>query len=100
HSFKGIKNPKSVAAEKVRGRGWEDVIGSYSNSGVHQNQTLWVRVAARSESMPNTHKILIIEDDPEMRGALTDQLSLYEEYEAVAAENGNKGVQAAKAGRS
>ena len=49
--------------------------------------------------MPNTRKILIIEDDPELRGALTEQLSLYEEYEAVAAENGNKGVQAAKAGQ-
>ena len=49
--------------------------------------------------MPNTRKILIIEDDPELRGALTEQLSPYEEYEAVAAENGNKGVQAAKAGQ-
>jgi DNA-binding response OmpR family regulator len=49
--------------------------------------------------MPNTRKILIIDDDPELRGALTEQLSLYEEYEAVATENGNKGVQAAKAGQ-
>jgi DNA-binding response OmpR family regulator len=46
--------------------------------------------------MSNKHKILVIEDDLELRGALTDQLSLYEEYEAVAAENGNKGVQIAK----
>ena len=49
--------------------------------------------------MSNAHKILIIEDDPELRGALTEQLSLYEEYEGVAAENGNKGLQAAKAGQ-
>ena len=49
--------------------------------------------------MPNTRKILIVDDDPELRGALTEQLSLYEEYEAVAAENGSKGVQAAKAGQ-
>ena len=49
--------------------------------------------------MPNTRKILIIEDDPELRGALTEQLSLYEEYEAVAAENGNKGLQAVKEGQ-
>ena len=47
--------------------------------------------------MPNTRKILIVDDDPELRDALTEQLSLYEEYEAVAAENGSKGVQAAKA---
>jgi DNA-binding response OmpR family regulator len=46
--------------------------------------------------MSNKHKILVIEDDLELRDALTDQLSLYEEYEAVAAENGNKGVQMAK----
>jgi DNA-binding response OmpR family regulator len=38
----------------------------------------------------------VSDDDLELRGALTDQLSLYEEYEAVAAENGNKGVQIAK----
>ena len=49
--------------------------------------------------MSNTHKILIIEDDPELRGALTEQLSLYDGYTAVAAENGNKGLQAAKAGQ-
>jgi DNA-binding response OmpR family regulator len=46
--------------------------------------------------MSNKHKILVIEDDLELRGALTDQLSLYEEYEAIAAENGNKGLQVAK----
>ena len=49
--------------------------------------------------MPNTRKILIVDDDPELRDALTEQLSLYEEFEAVAAENGNKGVQAAKEGQ-
>jgi DNA-binding response OmpR family regulator len=46
--------------------------------------------------MSNKHKILVVEDDLELRGALTDQFSLYEEYEAVAAENGNKGLQVAK----
>ena len=49
--------------------------------------------------MPNTRKILIVDDDPELRDALTEQLSLYEEFEAVAAENGSKGLQAAKAGQ-
>src|SRR5277367_1295154 len=49
--------------------------------------------------MPNTRKILIVDDDTEMREALTEQLSLYEEFEAVAVENGSKGVQAAKAGQ-
>ena len=49
--------------------------------------------------MPNTRKILIVDDDAELRDALTEQLSLHEEFEAVAAENGTKGVQAAKAGQ-
>jgi CheY-like chemotaxis protein len=49
--------------------------------------------------MPNTRQILIVDDDPELRDALSEQLSLYEEFEAVAAEDGSKSVQAAKAGQ-
>jgi DNA-binding response OmpR family regulator len=36
-----------------------------------------------------TRKILIVDDDPELREALMEQLSLHEEFEAVAAENGS-----------
>jgi DNA-binding response OmpR family regulator len=49
--------------------------------------------------MAKASKVLIIDDDPELRDALTEQFSLHEEFEAVAAENGSKGVQAAKAGQ-
>ena len=49
--------------------------------------------------MPNRHRILIVDDDPGLRDGLTEQLSLHEEFEAVAVENGIKGVQAAKAGQ-
>ena len=49
--------------------------------------------------MPNTRKILIVDDDAELRDALTEQLSLHEEFEAVAVENGSKGVQTAKTGQ-
>ena len=49
--------------------------------------------------MAKTSKVLIIDDDPELRDALTEQLSLHEEFEAVATENGSNGVQAAKAGQ-
>ena len=45
-----------------------------------------------SELMPNTRKILIVDDDPELRDALTEQLSLYEEFKAFAAEDGRKDV--------
>ena len=49
--------------------------------------------------MPSTRKILIVDDDPQLRDALTEQLSLHEEFEAAAAENGTKGVQTAKEGQ-
>jgi DNA-binding response OmpR family regulator len=48
--------------------------------------------------MATTRKILIVDDDADMRDALVEQLALHEEFEAVAAENATKGVQAAKAG--
>jgi DNA-binding response OmpR family regulator len=51
------------------------------------------------ELMANTRKILIVDDDPQLRDALTEQLSLHEEFEAAAAENGTKGVQVAKEGQ-
>jgi hypothetical protein len=38
--------------------------------------------------MPNRHRILVVDDDHGLREALTEQLSLYEEFEAIAAENG------------
>ena len=48
--------------------------------------------------MANTRRILIVDDDADMRDALVEQLALHEEFEAVAAESGTKGVQAAKVG--
>ena len=49
--------------------------------------------------MPNSRKILIVDDDTELRDALVEQLALHEEFEAVAVDSGTKGVQAAKAGQ-
>jgi DNA-binding response OmpR family regulator len=49
--------------------------------------------------MPNTRTILIVDDDTELRDALVEQLSLHEEFNAIAAETATKGVQAAKAGQ-
>ena len=46
--------------------------------------------------MPSTRKILIVDDDSELRDALKEQLSLHEEFDAVAVENGTGAVQAAK----
>ncbi|MFZ0235895.1 MAG: response regulator, partial [Xanthobacteraceae bacterium] len=48
--------------------------------------------------MPNT-KILIVDDDSELREAVTEQLSMHEEFEVTAVGNGREGVQAAKVGR-
>jgi DNA-binding response OmpR family regulator len=44
-------------------------------------------------------KILIVDDDSELREALVEQLALHEEFEPVAVDNGTKGVQTAKAGQ-
>src|SRR5215472_4786643 len=49
--------------------------------------------------MPNTRKILIVDDDAELRDALVEQLALHEEFEATAVDTGARGVQAAKAGQ-
>jgi DNA-binding response OmpR family regulator len=49
--------------------------------------------------MAKASKILIVDDDPELRDGLTEQLSLHEEFEALTADTGSKGVQAAKAGQ-
>ena len=49
--------------------------------------------------MTNARKILIVDDDAELRDALVEQLALHEEFEASAADTGSKGVQAAKAGQ-
>ena len=49
--------------------------------------------------MPNSRKILIVDDDAELRDALGEQLSPYEEFRAVAAENGRLGIEAATAGQ-
>jgi DNA-binding response OmpR family regulator len=47
--------------------------------------------------MATARRILIVDDDAELRDALMEQMSLHEEFEAVAVDTGAKGVQAAKA---
>jgi DNA-binding response OmpR family regulator len=50
--------------------------------------------------MSNPRKILIVDDDSDLREALAEQLSLLEEFDAVAAQNGSDGIRAAKAGQT
>ena len=49
--------------------------------------------------MPNKRKILIVDDDSELRDALTEQLSLLEEFDVVAAGNASESVQTVKIGQ-
>src|SRR3954451_6060295 len=51
-------------------------------------------------AMTNTRKILIVDDDAELRDALVEQLALHEEFESIAVDTGTKGVQAAQVGTS
>ena len=48
--------------------------------------------------MLNT-KILVVDDDSELREAVTEQLSMHEEFEVTAVGSGREGVQAAKVGQ-
>jgi DNA-binding response OmpR family regulator len=47
-------------------------------------------------SMPNTRKILIVDDDAELLDTLVEQLALHDEFETIAVDNGTKAVNAAK----
>ncbi|MCL4709896.1 MAG: response regulator transcription factor [Pseudorhodoplanes sp.] len=49
--------------------------------------------------MTIVRKILIVDDDADLCETLAEQLALHEELEAITAETGAKGVQAAKAGQ-
>ncbi len=46
--------------------------------------------------MTQQRKILIVDDDDELRGMLVEQLALHEEFEAQGAETAAKGLEAAK----
>ena len=47
--------------------------------------------------MPTSRKILIVDDDTDLREALVEQLALHEEFQALSADTGAKGAQAARA---
>ena len=49
--------------------------------------------------MSNIRKVLVVDDDSELREALKEQLSLHEEFDALVAENGGAAVQAVKVGQ-
>ena len=49
--------------------------------------------------MPTKRTILIVDDDNELRDALVEQLSLHDEFEAIACDAASKGVQEAKSGK-
>src|SRR5690242_21478427 len=48
--------------------------------------------------MSSARRILIVDDDTELASTLVEKLALHEEFEAVACENGTKGVQSARNG--
>ena len=49
--------------------------------------------------MPNARKILIVDDDTDLRDTLVEQLSLYEEFDIAQESTGAKGVAHARQGR-
>jgi DNA-binding response OmpR family regulator len=55
--------------------------------------------AVRGSLMATARRILIVDDDAELREALVEQLSIHEGFEAISVDTGAKGVQAAKGGQ-
>ncbi len=49
--------------------------------------------------MSNARKLLIVDDDAELRDTLVEQLALHEEFEAQSQDSAAKGIQAAKDGQ-
>ena len=49
--------------------------------------------------MSNARKILIVDDDTELREALVEQLALHEEFDATSVDTATKGVHEARNGR-
>lgn len=49
--------------------------------------------------MPNSRRILIVDDDPELRGMLSEQLTLHEEFEAEGVGSGAKALEATRSER-
>ncbi len=49
--------------------------------------------------MVNKRRILIVDDDADLRHALTEQLALHEEFDTVAVDSGAKAIQEAKNGQ-
>lgn len=48
--------------------------------------------------MASTRKILVVDDDPDLRSALKEQLALHEEFDAEAVDNAQMALQQAKSG--
>src|SRR5688572_28595429 len=49
--------------------------------------------------MANARKILIVDDDTELRDALVEQLALHDEFVAEAVDNAARAIASAKAGQ-
>src|ERR1700733_15818318 len=100
HRIRGIAVNRSVhgpapwATERARnfsGRAWPCLRFSH--------RLLYLRLTVRGLFMTTARRILIVDDDTELREALLEQLSLHDEFDPVSADTGPKGGQAAKGGQ-
>jgi DNA-binding response OmpR family regulator len=49
--------------------------------------------------MPNANRLLVVDDDKDLRDTLSEQLSLYDEFLVITAETATQAIEAAKAER-
>src|SRR3954470_23479770 len=73
------------------------VTAPYLRLTVPRKGALACPAVPKDDVMANARKILIVDDDTDLRDALVEQLSLHEEFEASAVDTGAKGASAAKA---
>ena len=69
----------------------------FINQDSAKRASVRTRRPQRIVPMANARKILIVDDDTDLRDTLVEQLSLHDEFEASAVDTGAKGASAAKA---
>src|SRR3989337_1661216 len=68
------------------------------SQGLAPHTTRNARKQARGRRMTNARKILIIDDDDELRESLSEQLSLHEEFDTLLAATASEGLKQARSG--
>ena len=87
--YRGARNPLHRAR-------WELIFSRNRIRGTIGVDGSTNRCAARTTKMQSGKKILIVDDDPELRASLSEQLRLHEEFEVFEADTGGGALEISK----